>query len=655
MFHTTEEKKPATPPMTPEYANWVKKLNEGTIEEKKAAAAELGKIGTPDALDQLWRALGDREFDVRQATGDALYAAMKNNFVETFFKTLRFRRGPVRRGALEAIARNKIKSALYQIPKFRLLQDRYHIVKQAAIVAMGEIGTAQNASLLVPLARDENAYVRSAVMEAIGKLGDKSKADVLIAGLGDIHIEVQRKASSGLWALLLPDREPPRSLKSGVTPVLEPLVQLLKSQNETTRRLATFALGVVNDHAAIDPLIVLLKDASPRVRQAAAFSLGKLQDLTGTLPLIQALKDQDPMVRAAAAMGLGKIGDPQAVPVLLEQLVDKDRAVEKAVISALALLKDKRAVDALLQAVRSKDDAVREIAALGIKEIGDMETIHALIDDLKSNDRNIRRRVAEALGKVDNDEAIEPLITVLEKDSEPMVQSAAAVSLGEMRAGGAFDIFVRSLQEPNTTKSVRVACAQGLGLLQDTKAIPILLRYIMDASRDLRIAIAEAVRRLGGRTVVDTQMKRLLGGSDTEKEEAKNILGALGDPRAILPLLTQFQGADAPLKASIATILSELRNVGTVDNLAGAIASADEQVKADGDEIHRGLKDPETTTILLQLCKSEIALIREISAYYLGVFGDATVLPNLEELLKDEDPAVQQATQKAIESLKEPV
>jgi len=630
-------------------------LNEGTIEEKKSAAAELGKIGTPDTLDQLWRALGDREFEVRKATGDALYAAMKENFVETFFKTLRFRRGPVRRGALECIARNRIKSALYKIPKFRLLQDRYHIVKQAAIGAMGEIGTAQNASLLVPLARDENAYVRAAVMEALGKLGDKTKADILVTGLSDIHIEVQRKASAALWLLLSPNREPPRPLKSGVTPVLEPLVQLLKSQNETSRRLAAFALGVVNDHAALDPLIAILKDPSPRVRQAAAFSLGKLQDLSGTLPLIQALKDPEPLVRAAAATGLGKIGDPQAVPVLLEQLEDKDHLVEKAVISALAFLKDKRAVDALLQAVRSKDDAVREIAALGIKEIGDMNAIHALIDDLKSNDRNIRRRVAEALGKVDNDEAIEPLITIVESDPEPMVQSAAAISLGEMRAGGAYDIFMRSLQDSNATKSVRVACAQGLGLLQDTKAIPLLLRYITDASRDLRLAIAEAVRRLGGRTVVDTQIKRLQAGSDEEKEEAKNVLGALGDPRTLLPILTQYQGADEVMKARMANILSELRNIGIIDNFAGMISSPDEQIKADAEEILVQLKDPTTIQILEQLCKNEVALIREVSAYYLGVFGNAAVLPTLEALLKDEDPAVQQTAQKAIETLKAPV
>lgn len=636
-----------------DFSKWTTQINEGNYEEKKAAAAELAKVGTQEAIDNLWRVLGDREYDVRQAVGDALYEVLKGGFVDQFFKTLRFRRGPVRRGALETIARHRLTTALYRIPKFRLLQDRYHIVKQAAVFAVGEIGTAQNSAMLAPLSRDENAYVRAAVMEGLGKLGDVSKADILVTGLSDIHIEVQRKASAALWRLILPDREPPRPLKNGVTPVVTPLVELLKSSNDTSRRLAAFALGVVNDADAVDPLVGALKDENSRVRQAASFSLGKLGDIAAVVPLMEILHDEDPLVRAAAATALGKIGDPQAVPVLLELLEDKDHMIQKAVISALALLKDKRAIEAFLQAIRSKDEAIREIAALGIQEIGDMQAIRSLIADLKSNDRNLRRRVAEALGKIDNDEAIEPLIAVLQEDSEPMVQSAAAIALGQMRAGGAFDVFSQCLQDENAIKSVRLACAQGLGMLQDTKAIPLLLRFLMDTSRDIRQAVAEAVRRLGGRTVVETQLQRLETGSEEEKNQAKNILGTLGDPRAILPLVQKCTSMDEEMQEIAINILTELRSSGTVDNLAALAASKEEHDKGEAEEILREIKAPATMAILADLTKGEKTVTREIAAYYLGVFGDQSIFPVLEALLNDEDPAVQQTAQKAIEIVRE--
>ncbi|HMV50184.1 MAG TPA: HEAT repeat domain-containing protein, partial [Blastocatellia bacterium] len=70
-----------------------------------------------------------------------------------------------------------------------------------------------------------------------------------------------------------------------------------------------------------DELAKLLKHASPKVRERAALAIGRIGDKRGTAALIELLQiEKNEQVRAMTAFALGEMEDAAAVPALLTML-----------------------------------------------------------------------------------------------------------------------------------------------------------------------------------------------------------------------------------------------------------------------------------------------------------------------------------------------
>ena len=73
---------------------------------------------------------------------------------------------------------------------------------------------------------------------------------------------------------------------------------------EIDKRSAANALGEIGDSRAVDPLIDMLKSQNWEVRKDAARALGEIGDSRAVDPLIAALKDYNESVRYATADSL---------------------------------------------------------------------------------------------------------------------------------------------------------------------------------------------------------------------------------------------------------------------------------------------------------------------------------------------------------------
>lgn len=114
------------------------------------------------------------------------------------------------------------------------------------------------------------------------------------------------------------------------------LLRFLSHENEATRARAAFALGSVQDSAAIPGLTErLTSDPSPHVRAQAAFALGQTPGLVPAAPLFDALSTSgtEAGLHEAALEALGKTGDAAS----LRQLATHDVAPEHAGSLALAI------------------------------------------------------------------------------------------------------------------------------------------------------------------------------------------------------------------------------------------------------------------------------------------------------------------------------
>jgi HEAT repeat protein len=86
------------------------------------------------------------------------------------------------------------------------------------------------------------------------------------------------------------------------------LVEALDHSDEGTRAAAVIGLGLSDDDRAVQPLIRRLRDASADVRRSAAWALGAIENRAAMLPLIELLeRESDARVREAAAWAIGEV------------------------------------------------------------------------------------------------------------------------------------------------------------------------------------------------------------------------------------------------------------------------------------------------------------------------------------------------------------
>ncbi|MEM0962082.1 MAG: peptidylprolyl isomerase [Bacteroidota bacterium] len=113
------------------------------------------------------------------------------------------------------------------------------------------------------------------------------------------------------------------------------LTDLLASPDSLVRARAAFALGSVQDEAAIPALRRLLDDPVPGVREDAAFALGQTADSTVGVPLVVSLRrEATPAVLAELLDALGKTGVGPDLSALLglplPSSLDDERALALA-------------------------------------------------------------------------------------------------------------------------------------------------------------------------------------------------------------------------------------------------------------------------------------------------------------------------------------
>ena len=214
-------------------------------------------------------------------------------------------------------------------------------------------------------------------------IADSERIDALILQLKDENYNIRSEAARGL-------------AKIGESAV-EPLIILLKGEEDYDRALIIDALGWIRDKRAVEPLIGSLDDKNRFVRIEAARALGWIGDGQAVEPLITALGDKDWSVRGVAEAALGKIGDKRAVEPLITALQNEIELNKITIITALGMIGDKRAVKPLINTL--KYNLFQPVTIEALVNIG-KPAIKPLETALKDENSNIREGVKKALERI---------------------------------------------------------------------------------------------------------------------------------------------------------------------------------------------------------------------------------------------------------------
>ncbi len=194
------------------------------------------------------------------------------------------------------------------------LGDAAPVVRATAARATLSLGTGEASTLIVPLLRDRDEFVRRETAFALGQTRSRVGVDQLLLALQT-------------------DKKP------------------------SVRAAAAVALGQISDPSAAPALVATLSRRLPAsgffnrvlrrkveedefVRRAAAISLGQLRSREAVPVLIAALSNERTPgdVRREAARALGQIGDPAAIPALRSVLTARDPYLARIAFEALRVI-----------------------------------------------------------------------------------------------------------------------------------------------------------------------------------------------------------------------------------------------------------------------------------------------------------------------------
>jgi HEAT repeat protein len=315
---------------------------------------------------------------------------------------------------------------------------------------------------------------------------------------------------------------------------LEPLLSVKTSSDNVDWNVPTpEEIGI---ERAVGPLIAVLADKNEKVRCAAIDALAQIGDGRSIEPLIGLLADENKEVRNTAIKALGQMGDARAVQPLNAIFGEHPYVVANA-LSEIG----SSAVEPLVTALGDSSKDVRCAAAWALGKIGDLATVPPLVAALRNIDRETAFSAAAALRQIVI-LTVKPLIQAFEYHQDiPVAAEEIAKWMGTSEITDLLMVMLRTYTE---------RCLVLGGQISD----PVSLIWIGDACRNLDHALRGAV-------------------------SAAYALGAIGEKKAVHPLIAASKSEDSPLRRAAAWALGQIRESRATEALVATLKDDEGEVR----------------------------------------------------------------------------
>jgi HEAT repeat protein len=368
---------------------------------------------------------------------------------------------------------------------------------------------------------------------------------------------------------------------------------------------AVSALGELEAAGALDAVVAVLERAEGALKARAARSLGMMGERLATRALLPLLNDDDPSIRTQAVRALGLLAVPQTRDRIFQQLLDTDETVRFAAGTALGMLGDGRTVPFLLQAISEGDKLVQREAEAAMKKLG-ANALTALVQLLRDGKPPYRAEAARRLGSLRDVRAVRYLIPSLIEEDCGMQASAALLRIGTPAVEELLRYLANDKELEGVTPELREQVARVLGKIGDPRTVDPMLQIVADPSASPRL-----------------------------REEAARVLGLLGDGRAVMPLmaaLAETSAAAVNIRAEAARALGRLGDTAPVPALIDAVGDPDDKIRTYAVEALGELGDRRAVPHLIRELSGFRTAGRAGIIQALGRLGDTAAVEPLMEV-----------------------
>lgn len=406
-------------------------------------------------------------------------------------------------------------------------------------------------------------------------------------------------------------------------------INRLQKKLENGDCTAAIALGETGDSRAVELLIKALDHWKIEVKEHAVKALGKIGDQRAIEPLIR--MDPKSIIRTIAA-SLEKIGEP-AMEVLIQELKTNNSTKRKHAALLLTTIgwKPSNQAEEISYLIASAQwDKLVKVCN---------PAVPFLISQLSTNiDKS---RIIDTLGEIGDPRAVDSLVDAL-KDKYNYSAVSALIRIGDARAYAPLSTV---LKEELKNKATRTYAATSLDKIGWKPSSTNEHCYLL-----VGLQKWEALTELGSSAV--ESLINMFEDSD-EQDKIADVLGRIGDTRAVEPLIKSFSAPNSRLWESSARALGLIGDVSVLDQLIRMLKTDKRHgaILALGEMGNALAVEP-----LLELLADQNSGIRWRVADALGKIGDAGAIEPLITLLKDKDTSgtVQKCAMNALVKIGKP-
>ena len=236
-------------------------------------------------------------------------------------------------------------------------------------------------------------------------------------------------------------------------------------------------------------------------------------------------------------------GGPRSVQALIEALRSGPTELKKEAAAMLARIKDPHAGVALVKLLENEEETVRNAGAAALEQMAgvlDTDTARVLVSLLPKNQEGSTRQVlTHLIGAIPT--SVLPLCEMLKHPGQD-VQVAAALMLDQLLDPRSIDAFIDAMGQP-AVRDIAVRTLKKLSAIRERIDETFnALRAVEGASEREEARMATIIDLLGiGRPSVEILIEYLEDDDWLVREAAADLLGKIGDVRAVVPLMKRLE------------------------------------------------------------------------------------------------------------------
>jgi HEAT repeat protein len=415
--------------------------------------------------------------------------------------------------------------------------------------------------------------------------------------------------------------------------VVEPLVQMLSDQAANLRMHAALALGELRAQEATPDLVTTLNDPDENVRFHAIEALGRIGAAESIGPLSKIAASDNFFLAFAAIDALSKTEDARVAPLMVT-LLDQE-LLRPAAIATLAVIGDEDCVPALARALNEGSGEPGAIADA-------LSRIHRRYEETLGAGDFIREAAKDAIASTGRDR----LVAVANRAD---VHRYAAATVLSWLGRDALDPMLPLLADEQLLSAI------GEGVVAiGAAAVEPLIEQLVSASRTTRIAAADLLGRLGDRRAMGPLILALEDAEADVAAAAASALGAIGDPSALDGLVGMFGHPSATVRRAVIASVNAIGAPGTAARVRGAITDVDPRVRESAIRVAGYFGFDDLVPAIVAALADAVEDVRRAAIEQLPVLDGVDPAGQLAAAVSDETPRNRAAAAHALRLIDDP-